>query len=235
VKNLGLLLVVILGLSGQTTAPAPGSVRHLVYQFGYNTKVASQGQGTGTTTIDILGPAADGGVMINGTDYWWNTARPRATNTCEVYPNGSVDCSQRPYAISPLQVTLFPLLAKGFFKGLGAAGNGTWTHSYKVYAAILPSSSGPPGTPVTWDCVVNFTGKGPIANGGGTILTTATGKMTQEGGHYLSATSSTRIAYDPAANLPVVIGTTRTHLPQRSIYNNDVIQLKLIQDSASGH
>lgn len=45
VKTIGLLLAALVGLSGQ--APAPAAVRHLVYEFGYNTKVASSGQGTG--------------------------------------------------------------------------------------------------------------------------------------------------------------------------------------------
>ena len=77
----------------------PPLIRHLVYQFGFNTKAASAGTGTGTTTVDIYGPTADGGLLISGQDFWWNTVRPRATNTCEVYPNGSVDCKDAPYAI----------------------------------------------------------------------------------------------------------------------------------------
>lgn len=38
-------------------SPATGlpAVRHLVYEFGYNTKAAKQGNGTGTITIDIEG------------------------------------------------------------------------------------------------------------------------------------------------------------------------------------
>src|SRR5271166_6279246 len=98
-KKVALLLAVLVGSTAQT--PAPKVLRHLVYQFGYNTAVASSGNGTGTTTIDIMGPAADGGLIINGQDSWWNTARPRATNSCEVYPGGRVACSQAPYAISP--------------------------------------------------------------------------------------------------------------------------------------
>src|SRR5271166_6542152 len=125
-KTVGLLLASLLALGGQAPAAVPAPVRHLVYQFGYNTKVAKAGNGTGTTTVDILGPAQDGGVMISGTDYWWNTARPRATNTCEVYPNGGVTCAERPYAISPMQLTLFPLLAHKYFSGLAAGPTSSW-------------------------------------------------------------------------------------------------------------
>ena len=228
-KNIGLLIAVLVVLSGQVTAPAPGSVRHLVYQFGYNTKVAKSGDGTGTTTIDILGPAADGGVMINGTDYWWNTARPRATNTCELHPNGGVSCSARPYAISPMQLTIFPLLAKGFFKGLTAAGTGSFSHPYKVYAAIIPGAAGQPGTPNTWDCVYSYEGKGHAPHGEGLLLVVGSGTLNQEGGRYRNATSKQRILVDPRIKLPVFVSDVRTHFPQRSTYNNDLIELSLIQ------
>lgn len=93
-RKLAIFVSVIFALG--TPAPAQTSERHLVYQFGYNTAVATSGQGTGTTTIDVKGVAADGGVIISGQDYWWNTARPRATNTCEVYATGNVSCSERP-------------------------------------------------------------------------------------------------------------------------------------------
>src|SRR6202042_1387834 len=112
--------------------------------------VASSGQGTGTTTIDIMGSAKDGGVMISGTDSWWNTARPRATNTCEVYPNGGVSCLERPYALSPIQLTLFPLLGRNYFKALSAGGKPNWTRSYEVKAAIVPGASGFAGQLYTW-------------------------------------------------------------------------------------
>ncbi len=63
-KTFGLMIAVVLMLGAQS--PAAGSKCHLVYEFGYNTKVASSGNGTGTTTIDIGGTAPDGGVMISG-------------------------------------------------------------------------------------------------------------------------------------------------------------------------
>ena len=225
----GLLLIAFVALSGQSPAP----LRHLVYEFGYNTAVASSGNGTGTTTVDILGPAKDGGVMISGTDYWWNTARPRATNTCEVYPGGSVSCSQRPYALSPIQLTLFPLLGRSYFKQLSATG--TWKHTYQVKAAILPGASGFAGQLTTWNCAYTLHGKGPIANAGGTILVESTGRLDQQGGRFFEATSKMRIAYDPVANIPVVVRDVRTHVPQRSVYSNDLVELKLTKDSQSKH
>lgn len=83
-KTLGLCAALVLALTAQTHTTAPTSMRHLVYRFGYNTKVADSGKSTGTTTVDIVGRAPDGGLEISGTDFWWNTVRPRATNTCEV-------------------------------------------------------------------------------------------------------------------------------------------------------
>ncbi|HVR45424.1 MAG TPA: hypothetical protein VMT95_02095 [Candidatus Binatia bacterium] len=229
-KSTALFIAVLIALSAQTSAAH--SQRHLVYEFGFNTKVASSGNGTGTTTIDIMGPAKDGGVMISGTDYWWNTARPRATNTCEVYPDGGVSCQKPAYAISPIQFTLFPLLGKSYFHPLSTGGgHANWSRTYQVEAAILPGASGVMSQLTTFKSVYTLQGKGKIANAGGTILVEATGKLTQQGGRYLAASSKQRIAYDPAAGIPVVVSDVRTHLPMRSVYSNDLVELKLKSDS----
>jgi hypothetical protein len=242
----GLLAAALIALGAQTaasaqTAPpanghAPSGVsRELVYQFGFNTPVAASGNGTGTTTIDIKGPLPDGGFMITGTDSWWNTVRPRARNSCEVYSGGTVKCSQMPYALSPMQLTIFPLLARGAFKGLNARANSSWTNSYTVYAAIIPGANGFAGNPYTWNCSYQLHGKGPIANAAPAVLITTTGTLNQQGGRYLKATSKQRIAYDPVAKVPVVVRDTRTHFPQHTVYNNDLVELKLVKDSGLQH
>ncbi len=229
-RSTALSIAVLVALSGQ--APAAHSERHLVYEFGFNTKVATSGNGTGTTTIDIMGPAKDGGVMISGTDYWWNTVRPRATNTCEVYPDGGVSCQQAPYAISPIQFTLFPLLGRNYFHPLSThGGHANWSRTYQVKAAILPGASGFASQLTTFNCVYTLNGTGKIAHGGGAILVEANGKLTQQGGRYLTASSKQRIAYDPAAGIPTVVRDVRTHLPMRSVYSNDLVELKLKSDS----
>ncbi|MEO9263022.1 MAG: hypothetical protein ABI282_02945, partial [Candidatus Baltobacteraceae bacterium] len=123
--------------SGSAAAEAPPAaglpaVRHLVYRFGYNTKATKEGTGTGTTTIDIGGLAKDGGMNVTATDNWWNTARPRQSYTCEVYPNGGVTCAQPPYALSPIQIAVVPLLGQHYFTALSAGANSSWTQSYNV-------------------------------------------------------------------------------------------------------
>lgn len=234
-KIVGLLFAALVVLSGHASAQAPAYARHLVYQFGYNTAAASSGQGTGTTTIDISGPAKDGGMTISGTDRWWNTVRPRATNTCEVHPNGKVSCSQPPYAISPIQVTIFPLLAKGYFKGLNAGATSNWKRSYQLYAAIIPGASGFASQPTTWNFSYNLQGKGPIKGAAPLVLIEADGTLSQQGGTYLKATSKQRIAYDPVAKIPAVVRDVRTHIPMRSVYSNDLIEVKIMKDSHSTH
>jgi hypothetical protein len=59
----GAMLAAAPALAQQTATGLP-TVRHLVYQFGYNTKAAKSGTGTGTTTIDIVGLAKDGGMTV---------------------------------------------------------------------------------------------------------------------------------------------------------------------------
>ncbi len=230
-KTICLLVATLVGLSGQTPALAPTSVRHLVYQFGYNTKVASQGTGTGTTTVDISGPVADGGVMITGTDSWWNTVRPRATNTCELYPDGGVSCLQRPFALSPIQLTLFPLLAHDYFKGLSANAKSTWKKTYAIKAAIVPGATGFAGELYTWNAAYTLQGNGSIAGAAPLVLIVTNGKLSQQGGRYLSANDKMRVAYDPVAKIPVIVNDVRAHLPQHNVYNNDLVELKLTKDS----
>jgi len=223
-------------LSGLTSSMAAGATatRHLVYQFGYNTPVAASGNGTGTTTIDIT-PATDGGVMISGTDHWWNTVRARATNTCELYPNGDVKCSQAPYSISPMQLTIFPLLAHDYLTQLNAAGTSTWSHTFQFYGAIIPGASGFAGQPYTWKCSYHYQGKGPIKNAGPLVLVQAEGTLNQQGGTFLKAKSKQRIVYDPVAKITGIVSDVRTHIPMRSVYSNDSIELKLTKDSAAHH
>ena len=228
-KRIGLLLAAVVALSAQTPASAPAT-RHLVYEFGYNTKVASQGNGTGTTTVDIT-PAADGGMMVSAADHWWNTVRARATNTCEVHPNGDVNCKAAPYAISPIQLTLFPLLGRSFFKGAGSSGTASWEQTYTVYAAVIPGASGAAGAPNTWKCTFQFHGKGPISGGEGSMLAQGDGTLAQTSGRFWKATSKQRIAYLPGAHVPVAVSDLRTHIPMRSVYSNDLVELKLIKDS----
>ena len=223
-RTIGLCFAALLALSGQTPAPKP--LLHLVYEFGYNTKAASSGQGTGTTTVDIT-QAADGGVMISAADFWWNTVRPRATNTCELYPNGSVSCLQAPYAISPMQFTLFPLLGHSYFKSLGPDGKSNWSHTFKIKAAVIPGATGFAGQLDTWNCTYQLKGEGPIPNGAPLLLVVANGTLKQESGRQLQATSKQRIAFDPTKNVPAFISDVRTHIPMKSVYSNDLIELKL--------
>ncbi|MGA8534800.1 MAG: hypothetical protein WB615_11870 [Candidatus Tumulicola sp.] len=220
-KTIGLLVAALIGVSGQSPAAAP--LRHLEYQFGYNTPVASSGQGTGTTAIDILGPAQDGGMMVSGTDSWWNSVRPRSTNTCEVYSDGGISCMTRPYAISPIQLAIFSLLGGGYFKGLSAGGTSTWKQQFQINRGDL----------YKWNSAFTLQGKGPIPNGGGLVRVDSNGTMDQLGGHYRQGTAKVSIAYDPVAKVPAVVDDLRTHLPQTSIYNQDLVQLKLIKDSQS--
>lgn len=231
-RKIATLLAALVLLSGQS--PTTSVMHHLVYQFGYNTPVASSGNGTGTTTIDIA-RAADGGLLLSGTDRWWNTVRARATNTCELYKNGDVKCNQAPNAISPMQVTIFPMLAHSYFHGLNAAATSSWSHEYQLYAAIIPGASGFAGQATTWNCNYNLHGEGPIKGAGSLVLVVGSGTLGQQGGTYRKATSKVRVVYDPVAKVPGIIRDVRTHIPYRSVNSNDLIELKLVQDSGAQH
>ena len=229
----GLSLIAVLALSAQMAVPAGSApVRTLVYQFGYNTKAASSGNGTGTTTVQILGPADDGGVMISGSDNWWNSARANATNTCDVHPDGGVHCSQRPYGISPMQLVIFPLLARDYFKGLNAAGTSKWSQTFDLKAAIVPGAA-VAGTKYTWNCTFDLQGKGINPKDKTLVLVDANGKISQVGGRYHQATAKENIVWSTVAKIPIIAQALMTRLPQTSVYNQDSIELTLLKDSAA--
>jgi hypothetical protein len=228
----GAMLAAAPALAQQSPAPAAGlpSVRHLVYQFGYNTKAAKSGTGTGTTTIDIVGLAKDGGVTVTATDNWWNTVKPRQSSTCEVYPNGSVTCAQAPYAISPIQIAVVPLLGQDYFSPLSAGPTATWQQKYTVKAAFFPSAAtGFAGQLYTWNGAYSLTGKG-TPGGGSLILIHSTGSMKQQGGRYIAVNQKANILFDPHLKVPALVDEEFTFVPQLSV-SRYTIEMKLIKAS----
>lgn len=222
-STVAVLAAAFITLNGQAPASPSKHLLHLVYRFGYNTAASNSGTGTGTTTVDVSGPASDGGYIVTGEDFWWNTVRPRAKNTCEVYADGSVNCSTAPYNLSPMQLTIFPLLAKDYFKHL-SAGTGKWTQTFTVKAVIAPGATGFAGQLYTWNCSFNLTNKGPVPKGEPLVLVTTNGSLVQG---FFRASSKQRIAYDPVHNVPAAVNDVRTHVPQRSVESYDTIELKL--------
>ncbi len=220
---------------GMSTSAAPAAaelpaVRHLVYQFGYNTPAANSGTGTGKMTVDFVGLAQDGGMTVTVTDAWWNTVNPRQTNTCEVYQDGGVTCAQAPYALSPIQVVIVPLLAQTYFAALSAGSTSSWNQSYKVRATFFPgASSGFAGQVYTWNCTYSLTGKGTIPKSAPLVLIHSNGAMKQQGGRYITANQKANIAYDPRIKMPVLIDEAITFVPRRTV-NQYTVQLKLIRD-----
>lgn len=216
---------------GTPAAAGLPAMRHLVYRFGYNTKATSEGTGTGTTTIDIVGLAQDGGMTVTATDDWWNTVNPRQSYTCEVYPNGGVTCAQPPYAISPIQMAIVPLLGQNYFSALSASPSSSWKQSYNVRATFSPgASSGFAGQVYTWDCAYTLNGKGTVPNGAPLILIQLNGAMKQRGGRYIVVNQKAGIAFDPRINVPALVDEELTFVPQLSV-NRYTVQLKLIRDA----
>lgn len=225
-KNAMLAIVLLIALTGQT--PQQHAVRHLEYRFGYNTKAADSGQGTGTTTIDIVGPAEDGGIIVNASDFWWNTPRARQTHTCEVYPNGGVTCVQAPHALSPIQLVVVPLLAKNYFASLSGVGS-SWTQSYNVRATFAPAAhSGYMGQVYTWNCSYEMNAKKNVGNGTPFVLVGQKGKMKQEGGRHIIVNQDGNVVLDPGTKVPVHVFQHITFTPKLSVdyYTVDLILKK---------
>lgn len=213
-----------------SAAAALPAVRHLVYQFGYNTKAASEGTGTGTTTIDITGIAADGGMTVTATDDWWNTVNPRQTYTCEVYPGGGVTCAQPPYALSPIQVAVVPLLGQNYFTSAWGNPTSTWKQNYNVRATFDPSgSTGFAGEVNTWACAYTLVGKGTVPNGAPLILIHSEGAMKEQGGRAINVNQKANILVDPRIKMPVYVDEAVNLVPRWSV-DQYTVELKLTKD-----
>ena len=205
------------------------AVTHLVYQFGYNTKAAASGGDTGTTTIDFVGMAADGGMTVKATDSWWNEPKSKQSFTCEVYADGGVTCADPPHALSPIQLAIVPLLGQNYFASLSGGPTASWTQNFDMKATFAPGkTAGFMGQVYTWNCAYTLTGKGTTPDTAPLILTHSEGTMKQEGGRYLVLNRKANIHFDPRIKLPVFVTELSTFVPQVTT-NSYSIELKLIK------
>jgi hypothetical protein len=206
--------------------------RHLVYRFGYNTKATKEGNGTGTTTIDITGLAKDGGMIVRATDNWWNSVNPRQSYTCEAYPNGAVDCVEPPHAISPIQVAIVPLLGKNYFSALSSGPKSNWQQSYSVKATFAPiAGTGFAGQVYTWNCSYSLQGKGTVTGNGRPLdVVHSTGSMKQQSGRYVKVNQKANLLFDPHLQTAVYVDEDLTFVPRMTV-NRYTVELKLISYS----
>jgi hypothetical protein len=210
-----------LGLAAAQPSASPAPVRHLEYRFGWNANVADSGPYTGTLSVDLEPPNADGGVSATATELWWNAIRPTQSSTCDVGLDGSIACLQRPYLLSPMALALLPLLAGHYFDGLIPGGASNWKRNFTLTKGVG-----------VWDCNFALNGQGAIAGSPQLDLVLGTGKISPQGDHYREETVDVtdRIAYDPVAKLPVLLNAEmmHNHARPRSL---ETVQLKLVKSS----
>jgi hypothetical protein len=204
-------------------------VRHLEYAFNPypvsrytdNGSVGTiEGPGTGTMSVDIQGPASDGGLVISATESWYNSIRPRQTHTCEVYSNGGLSCDYIP-APSASELVLLPLLARDYFSGAG--GSAAWQQSYK-----LSFGGGYVVTAVTNDLHVTGT-----SDGGRIVNVAVNGTLTQLDRRYFKASEVGTVAFDTKSSVPVTVHVVRQWVPSDSAFSSNGVDFKLMKDSAS--
>lgn len=219
-KRIGLLLAALLALGGE--APAT-PVRHLEYAFAiYPAAKPNGGYYNGTMTVDIPGPAADGGILVRASDWWYYTLRPRQAVECEVYASGDVHCDSVPPYPSDSALVLFPLLAQDFFSGGSSASASSWRQEYKVsFSKGLFVST----------IAMNLTAT-PQSDGR-FLIVKSEGSIRQLNGRQRYATEEGQFVYDRGASIPVVVHDARGHLPTDSVYSRTAVDLRLLKDSAS--
>ncbi|HZV78897.1 MAG TPA: hypothetical protein VFF60_04710 [Candidatus Binatus sp.] len=218
--------------SPNAAAPIPAQMsapRHLVYEFGYNTKAASQGPSTGTTTVDIEGVAKDGGMKVVATDSWWNSTNPKQSSNCEVYANGNVTCGKPPYNLTGIQATVLPLLGQQFFASLAGSLTSSWNANFEVRASFAPSvNRGFGGQVYTWNGAYSLTGKGTLPEQPPLILVASNGTLKQQGGRFVTVNQKSNVLFDPRIKTPVFVDASYNIVPRQST-NNYTVQLKLVK------
>jgi hypothetical protein len=224
-KIFAILAAAILALSAQAPAPA---VRHLEYAFSPYpvTRVAEngtinpiEGPGTGTMSVDILGPASDGGLMISATEDWWYSVRPRQTHTCEVYPSGGLSCDYIP-SPSGSELVLLPLLARDYFAGVASS---AWQQVYRLSF----------GDAYVVTAVTNNLHVTGSSDDGRLVHIALNGTLTQLDRRYFKATETGTIAYDTKSSVPVEIHMVRQWTPTDSSFSSGAVDFKLLKDSAN--
>ncbi len=219
-KRFAMLLIALPLLVGAGPA-AP--VRHLEYAFAiYSTAKPIGGFYNGTLSVDVLGTAADGGTLVQASEWWYYTLRPRQTRACEVYATGTVRCDDAPPYPSESELVLFPLLARDFFSGASAAAPSSWQRNFElsfqkgqyVTAAAIDFSATP-------------------QSGGRDLVVTSKGFYQQLDRHQQKALESGTLVYDLPAGLPIKVHEIGSPVPTRSVYTQTAVDLLLLKDSAS--
>jgi hypothetical protein len=217
-KQFGMLLAALLALSGVTSvAPA----RHLEYAFAiYPTAVPNHGYYNGTMSVDILGIAPDGGMVVRASDWWYYTPRPRQAAECEVYASGDVHCDNVPPAPSDSALVLLPLLAQNFFSGGSPAAASSWQRQYRV-----SFDKGVFVTAISMKLSATPQGDGRL------LIVKSNGDIRQLDGRQLHAPQQATFVFDLASAIPLVVHDVRGHLPTASVLTQTSVDLQLTKDS----
>lgn len=218
-KTMGMLLAALLAFAGEAPA-AP--VRHLEYAFAiYPTAKPNGGYYNGTLSVDILGIAPDGGMLVQASESWYYALRPRQTRECEVYAVGTVHCDDVPPYPSETELVLFPLLARDFFSSGSSDGPSSWQQKFALSFAkglyVTAASMDLSATP---------------QSGGRVLIVKSKGVFQQLDRRDQKALEEGQFVYDRAASLPVVVHEVRSPTPTGSIYSQTSVDLQLMKDSA---
>ena len=218
-KKLGLLLAALLVLAGEAPA-AP--VRHLEYAFAvYPTAKPNGGLYNGTMSVDILGTAPDGGTLVQVSEWWYYTLRPRQAVTCEVYAGGSVRCDDVPPYPSETELVLLPLLARDFFTAGSSSGATSWQQKLTLsFAKQL------------YQTAVSLDLRSTPQSGGRILTVTSQGVFQQLDRRDRKALEEGQFVYDRASSIPTVVHEVRSPTPTVSIYSQTAVDLLLMKDSA---
>lgn len=210
------LLAILSGLIAPVAVSAAVPATHLEYAFTAYPAVGSGG-GQGTLSVDLLGAAPDGGLLVRVHDVWthpWRELRPRAAVTCDISAGGNVNCPDAPYVLSPVQRALLPFLAPAFFQD-----RASWTQAYRVRAY--------PSVRVSVSRAIERAGPAPSG-----VRLTFNGRTTvHAAGHVTFGNTTGSLVYDPSTHLPLEIDAQTSRTPANNAFERLDVTLRLQSSS----
>jgi hypothetical protein len=176
------------------------------------------GPQTGVLYVDLLQNAADGGVLVQAKEWWWQEVRPTQAATCDLHASGDLTCDQYPL-ISTTEFILLPMLGRDYFSGIAASPAAALT-----YSIVVPENY----YSTAWSVDLNVLRRsGPIAQidakGAARLVH---GPLDKQG---LEAS----IVYDRSKSLPIEVDADLTASSLNGVDEPQTVDLKLLRDSGA--
>jgi len=180
------------------------------------TGIAIDGISTGLTSGGFTLGCGEFAVI---SESWYRAVRPLQPRTCELYVDGTVQCSDGPPFPTESELVLFPLLGRDFFKGASLQSESKWERKF-----TMSFRKG------TYPAVAEMDLKAAPKSDGRVVTGTMSGAYNQLNTTGVKVTVDATFMYDVIAQVPLVVHDVRREVPG-GINGSISTDLQLTEDS----